>query len=99
MTKARIFQPDKNAMQSGKGKTKRWKLEFVPEKPYFVYELTGWTGMSDMPQEINLFFPTKEAAIEYAKRQRIDFEVFEPQPRAINRRAYADNFKFSRIND
>lgn len=94
MTKARIYQPDKNAMQSGMAKTHRWKLEFVPEKPYFTDSLMGWTGMTDMPQEIHMHFPTREAAEAYAKRQNIPFEVFEPNARKQVRKAYADNFKF-----
>jgi hypothetical protein len=98
MAKARIFRPDKSAMQSGKGPMQEWVLEFAPEKPYFVDNLMGWTGMTDMPQEIRLCFPTKEAAIAYAKAQRIPFEADEPNKRRIVRKAYADNFKFNRVN-
>lgn len=94
MAKARIFQPDKTAMQSGKAKMHAWHLEFSPEKPYFTENLMGWTGMTDMPQEIHLRFPTKEAAIAYAERQRIPYEVFEPNTRRQHKKAYADNFKF-----
>lgn len=97
MSKARIFQPDKTAMQSGKAKTQEWLLEFAPEKPFFVDNLMGWTGMTDMPREIRMFFPTKEAAIAYAKRQNIPFEVFLPNPRKILKKAYADNFKFTKV--
>jgi len=85
-------------MQSGKGKMAYWLLEFAPEKPYFVDNLMGWTGMTDMPQEIKLRFPTQAAAIAYAKAQRIDYELFEPHARHQVAKAYADNFKFSKIN-
>ena len=47
MTKARIYQPAKNAMQSGMGKTKDWILEYIPETPYFSDALVGWEGMRD----------------------------------------------------
>ncbi|HBT40894.1 MAG TPA: hypothetical protein DEB21_02310, partial [Rhodospirillaceae bacterium] len=30
MSEARIFQPAKNAMQSGRGKPRRWILEYEP---------------------------------------------------------------------
>lgn len=96
MTKARIFQPDKTAMQSGKAKNRAWKLEFAPEEPYFTDDLMGWTGMTDMSREINLFFPTKEAAIAYAERLRLPYEVSDPAPRKAARKAYADNFRFDR---
>jgi hypothetical protein len=97
MIKARIYQPDKNAMQSGMAKTQRWRLEFVPEKPYFVDPLMGWTGMTDMPQEIHLGFPTRDAAENYAKREGIPYEVFLPKPRRQVRKTYADNFKFGKV--
>ena len=97
-SKARIYQPDKTAMQSGKAKSLCWLLEFAPEKPYFVDNLMGWNGMTDMPQEIHLRFPSKEAAIAYAKQQKLDFELFEPRRRRQLRKAYADNFKFNKIN-
>jgi len=97
MTKARIYRPDKTAMQSGKAGMLVWVLEFAPEKPYVVDHLMGWVGMSDMPQEISLRFPTKEAAIAYAKRQRIPFEVYDPHKRKAVRKAYADNFAFRKV--
>jgi len=99
MIKARIYRPDKTAMQSGKAGMKHWLLEFAPDKPYVVDNLMGWTGMSDMPQEIRLFFPTKEAAIAYAKSKRIPYEVYNPNQRHQQRKSYADNFKFGRITN
>lgn len=95
MSKARISQPDKTAMQSGKAKD-NWLLEFAPEKPQFVDPLMGWTGMTDMKQEIKLFFPTREAAIAYAEKHRIPYEVSAPAKRKQVRKAYADNFKFGK---
>lgn len=97
MIKARIYQPDKTAMQSGKAKTDAWLFEFVPEKSYFTDNLMGWTGMTDMPQEIRMFFPTSEAAVAYAKRQNIPYEVFKPNQRRKVRKSYADNFKFGKL--
>lgn len=96
MAKAMIYRPEKTAMQSGRAKTRRWVLRFKPEKPYFVDNLMGWVGMTDMPQEVQLTFPTKEAAVEYAQKQHIPYDVVEPQERIVRRRAYADNFKFDR---
>ncbi len=79
-------------MQSGKAKDS-WLLEFAPEKAPFVDPLMGWTGMTDMKQEIKLFFPTQEAAVAYAKRQKIPYEVFAAPKRRQVKKAYADNFK------
>ncbi|MDE3059954.1 MAG: ETC complex I subunit [Pseudomonadota bacterium] len=97
MPKARIYRPDKSAMQSGKGPMKEWVLEFAPEKPVFVDALMGWAGSADMKSEIHLFFPTREAAVAYAKRQRIPYEIYLPNQRREVRKAYADNFKYGKI--
>ena len=83
-------------MQSGKSGMKQWLLEFAPEKPYFVDNLMGWVGMSDMPQEVKLRFPSQEAAIAHAKRLGIPYEIMLPNKRKQMVRAYADNFRFNK---
>lgn len=98
MKKARIYQPTKNAMQSGKGKTNAWLLEFVPETPYFVEGLMGWSGMDDTTRELSLRFPSKETAIAYATKKNIEFEVVLPNKGKERRKAYADNFTYSKVN-
>ena len=37
-------------------------------------------------------FSTKELAVEYAKKHKIDFEIIEPQKRKTIKKSYADNF-------
>ena len=39
-----------------------------------------------------LEFSSKEMAIDYAKKNKIDFEIIEPKKRKINKKSYADNF-------
>lgn len=97
MSKARIYQPAKNAMQSGKGKTQNWLLEYIPETPYFIEGLMGWSGMDDTKREISLRFPSKEAAISYAKDKKIEFELLLPNTGKQRSKSYADNFIFSKV--
>lgn len=97
MAKARIFRPDKTAMQSGRGKTKQWKLEFIPARPHFTDNLMGWTGMTDTQTEVHLHFASKEEAIAYAEARKLAYEVYEPNARTHQPKAYADNFKFDKI--
>lgn len=97
MTKARIYQPTKNAMQSGKGKTNSWILEFVPETPYFVEGLMGWSGMDDTTRELSMRFASKDAAIAYAKKNDMEFEVVMPNKSKQLRKAYADNFAYNKV--
>ncbi|MBI1867279.1 MAG: ETC complex I subunit [Methylocystis sp.] len=96
---ARIYRSSTSATQSGPGPAKCWLLVFEPEAARGIEPLMGWTSSSDMKAQIRLRFPTKEAAVCYARRNEIPFEVEAPQPRAATRRivSYADNFKTTRI--
>jgi len=94
--RARIYQPAKNAMQSGKGRTKQWLLEFESERPREIDPLMGWTGSRDMLQQVQLEFATRDEAIAYAERHAIPYQVFEPHRPAAKAKSYADNFRFDR---
>jgi len=95
--KARIYQPAKTAMQSGRAKTYIWVLEFDVSERRFVEPLMGWTGAADTLGQLTVKFPTKEAALAYAAKHEIDYDLEEPHQRILARRAYADNFSFTRI--
>lgn len=93
---ARIFKPAKNAMQSGRSKTKEWQLDYEPEQPRAVEPLMGWTSSGDMKQQITLRFHTKDEAIAYCERKGIAYQVIEPKEALHRQVAYADNFSFRR---
>ena len=78
-------------MQSGLGKSDKWVIEFETHNAG-VNPLMGWETSSDTLSELNLEFSTKELAIEYAKKNKIDFEVIKPQKRKTIIKSYADNF-------
>ena len=91
MKKAKIYKPSKTAMQSGMKKFNKWMIEFVTDDPG-KNPLMGWESSSDTYSELNLEFKSKDLAIEYAKKNNIDFEVIEPKERKITKKSYADNF-------
>ena len=91
MKKAKIYKPSKTAMQSGIKKFDKWVIEFVAEKPG-INPLMGWESSSDTYSELKLEFKTKEIAIDYAKKNKIDYELIEHKSRKINKKSYADNF-------
>jgi len=95
--KARIYQPTKTAMQSGKALTRKWWLDYDTAGSRFVEPLMGWTGANGTLSQLALSFETCEAAEAYAKKHGIPYEVEAPQPRKVIRKAYADNFAFTRI--
>ena len=89
---ARIYRPAKNAMQSGKAKTRDWLLEFAPASARKSDPLMGWTQSSDMNGQICLSFDTREEAVAYAQSHGLAFQVFEPKTPKRIIKAYADNF-------
>ena len=94
--RARIYRPAKNAMQSGKARTKQWLLEFEPEKPRTIDPLMGWTSSGDMRQQVRLRFDTAEEAVAYCERHGIAYQVFEAKPASRRTISYSDNFAFKR---
>jgi hypothetical protein len=94
--RARIYQPPKSAMQSGRALTKRWVLEYEPESPQTIDPLMGWTSSSDMLRQIELEFDSSEEAVAYAEKHEIPYQVFEPHAPKPRPKSYADNFRFDR---
>lgn len=93
MSMVRIFQRPKNAMQSGRARTAEWVLEFEPRERRRNDPLTGWIGSGDTCRQVQLEFPTLEAATAYATREGLDYTVVPTPPRQLKIRAYADNFR------
>jgi hypothetical protein len=91
MKKAKIYIPNKSPMQSGLGKTDKWILEFET-KDGSINPLMGWESSNDTLSELKLEFSSKELAIIYAKKMKIDYEIKEPKKRKIVKKSYADNF-------
>ena len=78
-------------MQSGLKKFDKWIIEYIADDPG-INPLMGWESSTDTYSELKLEFSTKELAIEYAKKNKIDFELIEPNKRKITLKSYADNF-------
>jgi|TARA_B100000700_G_C14864978_1_gene770483 hypothetical protein len=91
MKKAKIYIPTKTAMQSGRGKLKKWVLEFLT-KDTQLNPLMGWESSTDTLGEVILKFSSKEKAIEYAKNNNISYTVIEPKQKEFVIKSYADNF-------
>ena len=89
--KAKIYKPTKTAMQSAKRNTKNWLLEF-DTLDTGINPLMGWETSQDTMSEVKLEFPSIKQAINYAKKNNIDYYVVEPQKSKIIMKSYADNF-------
>ena len=94
---ARIYKEFKNAMPSGRGRTKLWRLEFAEDKPREIEPLMGWTSSADTRPQVKLWFDSKEEAVAYAIREGIPFRVEETGDEKRRAMSYSDNFKFNRV--
>lgn len=94
---ARIYQPAKTAMQSGKSNCQGWALEYEPEAAKKIEPLMGWTSASDMRHsELRLRFDSREAAIAFAQKHNLAYQVMQPRQTRRILKAYADNFRSDR---
>ena len=91
MRKAKIYKPSQTVMQSGKRNTKKWILEFDTLNTG-VNPLMGWESSKDTMSEVKLEFSTKEEAINYVKKNNIEYYIVEPQKQKMIKKSYTDNF-------
>ena len=93
---ARIYKPTRNAMQSGKARTKRWLLEYEQQTPRRIDPLMGWTSADDMRQQVSLEFASMGEATAYAEKNGIAYQLFEPHNPSPKAKSYSENFRFDR---
>ena len=78
-------------MQSGMRNTKNWLLEFDTLNTG-INPLMGWESSNDTMSEVKLEFSSKDQAVNYAKKNNINYYVVEPQKQKIIKKSYTDNF-------
>ena len=91
MQKAKIYKPTKTAMQSGLGKLDKWLLEFKT-RDTGINPLMGWESSTETLSELKLEFSSKELAVEYAKKNKIKYDLIENNQKKTVKKSYADNF-------
>ena len=91
MRKAKIYKPTKTVMQSGMRNTKNWLLKYDTLNTG-IDPLMGWETSKDTMSEVKLEFSTKEQAINYAKKNNIDYYIVEPQKYKLIKKSYSNNF-------
>ena len=95
---ARIYQPPRSAMQSGRSNADVWILEYVSRSQQTIDPLTGTVRSTDMLDQVELKFPSAEAAVAYAKKHDIPHRVVPAKSAKRIPRSYADNFAYGRRN-
>ncbi|WP_082641230.1 NADH dehydrogenase ubiquinone Fe-S protein 4 [Sinorhizobium sp. GL28] len=76
---ARIFRPSRSVMTSARVSGR--PLVFERQAPPVIDCLMGYTGASDTLTQVELHFPTRDAAIAYAKRQKLNCTVVDDRSR------------------
>lgn len=96
--RVRIYQPARNAMQSGTARSRGWVLEFPAADAREIDPLMGWTSSDDTQSQVRLRFETRKQAEDYARDQGLDYVVQPSHGRAPNIRArgYGENFATDR---
>jgi hypothetical protein len=99
MALARIYRPAKSAMQSGRGQTRKWVLEYEPASRRDPDPLMGWSSARDTLNEVRLRFDTLDEARAFAVAHGLEYALNEPHPRSPKTKSYADNFRYDRVRD
>ena len=97
MPEVRIYQPAKTAMQSGRGNTHKWVMEYAPAAPGRADPLMGWIGSEGTLGQVKLKFDSRDDAVSFAKKNQLSYTVSEPKTRRIKPKNYSNNFAFDRI--
>jgi hypothetical protein len=84
-------------MESGRGQSNKWRLEYEIETPRRAEPLMGWISSGDTLNQVRLHFDTKEDAVAFAERKGWDYSIQEAQVRRVRPRNYADNFRPDRV--
>ncbi|MGN7871220.1 ETC complex I subunit [Paracoccus sp. 22332] len=95
--RVRIYQPARNAMQSGNARSRKWMMEFPPQGRD-IDPLMGWISSDDTQSQVRLRFDTLKQAEDYAREHGLDYVVQPPHSRAANvrPRGYGENFATDR---
>ncbi len=97
MTDARIYQPTKTAMQSGRAGAQKWVLEFESRGAKFTDPLMGWVGSSDTRGQVRIKFDTLDGAESFARKSGLTYRVQTPEIRRFRKKNYADNFGYKAV--
>ncbi|WEX90455.1 ETC complex I subunit [Sinorhizobium garamanticum] len=78
---AHIFRPSRSVMTAARVSRRPWLLVFERQIPPLIDYLMGYTGGSDMLTQVELRFPSRDAAIAYAGRHKLKYTVVNDRSR------------------
>jgi hypothetical protein len=78
-------------MTSRRTSAQQWTLRFERRSAPYIEPLVGWTGDDDPLSQVELSFPSAEAAIAYARRQGLQYTVQGLAAQGSKPRLVSDN--------
>ena len=72
---ARIFRPSRSVMTSARVTCRPWRLVFERRSPPVIDHLMGYCGGGDTLTQVQLDFPSLDAAVAFAEKQGLDYVV------------------------
>ena len=91
---ARIYQPSKSTMQSGRARFGHWCLSLDHAAAKKIDPLMGWSGSDDMGAEVSINFPDRDSAVAFAEKHGLTYELRPSHTRRVKPKSYAANFEF-----
>ncbi|XP_045452793.1 NADH dehydrogenase [ubiquinone] iron-sulfur protein 4, mitochondrial [Melitaea cinxia] len=94
--RVRIYQPSKNAMQSGTSNTHHWEMEFDTRQRW-ENPLMGWTSTGDPLSNMKIQFATPDEAIEHCEKNGLIWYLDVPKrEKELKPKSYGVNFAWNR---
>lgn len=93
---ARIYPVLKSSARSVNKFAEMWSLEYVPARnARYIEPVMGWISSSDtLASQIKIYFHSKSAALDYAEKRKISFELIDRKPLNYqHQKYYTNNFK------
>ncbi|XP_058799813.1 NADH dehydrogenase [ubiquinone] iron-sulfur protein 4, mitochondrial [Phymastichus coffea] len=90
-----IYQPAKNAMQSGTNNINFWQISFDTRERW-ENRLMGWCSSGDPLQATRVNFQTEQEAVEHCKRMGWNYIVRKPNRNDPKPRSYGNNFSWNK---
>lgn len=89
--KAILFQIGKSAMQAGIAQKNAFVLRFITdEKIWFEYDAASWSGASSTIKQKEMQFASKELAIAFCNKHKIEFVEITQGVKKIPLKSYTD---------
>ncbi|XP_013162622.1 PREDICTED: NADH dehydrogenase [ubiquinone] iron-sulfur protein 4, mitochondrial [Papilio xuthus] len=94
--RVRIYQPPKNAMQSGTNNIHHWEMEF-DNRQRWENPLMGWTSTGDPLSNMKVQFSSPEDAIEHCEKNGWIWYLDTPKlEKEFKPKSYGINFSWNR---